>query len=97
MTQKCGQNETETKPKRHQTDTKTVPSDPKSTPKMVQNHPFGPKMTLIWPRMGQKWPEENRLKAIYTFMKMHKNTQNSLRILPDTHCTAHFHRLKRRF
>ena len=32
-----------------------------------------------------------------TFIKMHKNTQNPLRVLPDTPLTAHFYRLKRRF
>ena len=41
--------------------------------------------------------EKKRSKVMCTFIKMHKNTQNPLRVLPDTPLTAHFYRLKRRF
>ena len=96
-TQKWGKNETETKPKRHQTDTKTVPSDPKST----QNGPKAPIWSQNDPYVARNWPQMARRKPLKSHLYLHENaeqnTQNSLRILPDTHCTAHFHRLKRRF
>ena len=43
-----------------------------------------------WLQKGQKWLKtgskvaKNGSKGIFTFIKLHKNTQNPLRMLPDT-------------
>ena len=52
---------------------------------------IGSEMAAKRPKNGQKcqeWPK-NRPKAIELFIKLHKNTQNSLKILPGmlTYCT----------
>ena len=60
--------------------------------KKVQNTPN--RLPLLKPRQRETERERKRKhpKAISTFIKVHKNTQNPLRMLPDTtaYCTLSY-------
>ena len=80
--------------KRHQNDPKWWQNDAKMIPKWHQNDtgstPKWSKTSIVWPKQcvknSSKTVKQSTNNGHYTqtVIKVHKNTQNPLRILPDT-------------